>query len=116
MLRLVSDENVADAIVEGVLQRLPGIDFVTLAEVGLLGIDDPAMLEWAAAEERILITHDRRTMTKYARERVNTGLPMPGVFILHDRLPIGRAIEEIVIIADCSTDDEWKGRVEFLPL
>ena len=41
---------------------------------------------------------------------------MPGVFVLSDRLPIGQAIEEILLIDECSEQAEWSGRVVYLPL
>jgi hypothetical protein len=116
VLRLIADENIESAIVQGIRRRLPDVDLVTVAEEQMRGIGDPALLAWAAAQERVLVTHDRTTMTRYARERVQAGLPMPGVFILPDDLSIGRAIEEIVIVADCSEPEEWTGRIEFLPL
>jgi hypothetical protein len=41
---------------------------------------------------------------------------MPGVFVVSDRLPIGQAISELALIVLCSSDAEWRDRVEFLPL
>lgn len=116
MLRLIIDENIEGAIVQGVRRRLPDVDLVTGAEEEMRGTDDRALLAWAAEEARVLVTHDRTTMTKFARDRVAAGLPMPGVFIRGEDLSIGRAIEELVIVADCSTPDEWTNRIEFLPL
>ncbi len=36
----------------------------------------------AAAEHRIIITQDRSTMIRFARERIVAGLPMPGLWDL----------------------------------
>jgi hypothetical protein len=30
-------------------------------------------------------------------------------------LPIAQAIEEILLVAECSTDGEWEGQVRYLP-
>ncbi|MDQ4039747.1 MAG: DUF5615 family PIN-like protein, partial [Actinomycetota bacterium] len=70
MLPLAADENLNNDIVRGVLRRNPKIDIVRLQDAGLRGADDPAVLEWAAAEGRVLLTHDVATMTRYAYERV----------------------------------------------
>ena len=51
-----------------------------------------------------------------AYERVQAGLPMPGVIVLLNRLLMGQAIEQILIVAECSTLAEMKDRVVFLPL
>jgi predicted nuclease of predicted toxin-antitoxin system len=87
MLRLVSDENFNGEVVRGLFRRQPDLDLVRVQDVGLAGVDDPDVLEWAAREGRILLTHDRSTMPDFAAERVRAGLPMPGVFVVNDRLP-----------------------------
>jgi predicted nuclease of predicted toxin-antitoxin system len=116
MLRLVSDENFNGEVVRGLLRRQSDLDLVRVQDVGLLGADDPAILAWAASEGRILLTHDRSTVPDFAYDRVRAGEPMAGVFIVNDRMPIGQAIDEILLLALCSESDEWKDRVEFLPL
>ena len=80
MLKLAADENFNNNIVRGLLRRKLDLDIVRIQDVGLSGVDDPTVLEWAAQEGRILLTHDVTTMTRYAYERIETGQPMPGVF------------------------------------
>ncbi len=116
MLPLAADENLNNDIVRGVLRRNPKIDIVRLQDAGLRGADDPAVLEWAAAEGRVLLTHDVATMTRYAYERVQAGKPMPGVFEIGHEVPLVRAIQDVVLIAECSLDGEWDGQVRYLPL
>jgi hypothetical protein len=116
MLRLAADENFNNNIVRGLLRRNPELGIVCIQDVGLSGADDPAVLEWAAQEERVLLTHDVTTITRYAYERVQAGRPMPGVFEVSLTVPIGRAIEDILLLAECSFDGEWEGQVRYLPL
>ena len=116
MLRLAADENFNNDIVRGVRRRNPEIDFVTIQEEGLDEADDPTVLQWAADTGRVLFTHDVKTMTKYAYDRVREAKPMPGVFEVNRDLPIGVAIEEILLIAECSLEGEWEGQVRYLPL
>jgi hypothetical protein len=47
-------------IVAGVLRREPSIDFQTADEASLRRSPDPEVLAFAAQEDRILVTHDRR--------------------------------------------------------
>ena len=78
MLLLAADENFNNDIVRGVLRRKPDLDIIHIQDVGLSGTDDPAVLEWAAQENRVLLTHDVTTITRYARERfisVSQALP-----------------------------------------
>lgn len=116
MLRLLADENFNGDIVRGLLLRQPNLDVVRVQDVGLYGADDPDVLEWAAHEDRILLTHDRATMPEYAYQRLAAGRPMPGVFVLNDRYPVGEAIREILLIASCSDQAEWSRYVVYLPL
>ena len=80
MLRLVADEDFNHRIVRGVRRKQPDLDIVRVQELGLSGAPDPELLEWAANEDRLILTHDASTMTRYAYERVVNNLPMPGVF------------------------------------
>ena len=61
-------------------------------------------------------SHDVSTLTKHAYERVATGQPMPGVFEVGTALSIGRAIDDLILIVDCSLEGEWEGQVRHLPL
>ena len=116
MLRFVSDENFNNDIVRGLLRRNPNLDIVRIQDVGLRGEEDPVILEWAANEERILLTHDAATMTNFAYERVRAELPMPGVIVVPDDLPIGTSIEDILLIAEFSNTNELENRIVYLPL
>lgn len=116
MLRFLSDENFNNQIVRGILRRRPKTDIVRVQDAGLSKTDDRVILEWAAQKGRILLTHDVETMTRYAYERVQAGLEMPGVFEISRSVPIGLAIEEIILIAEGSFEDEWEGQVQYLPL
>lgn len=77
MLRFLADENFNNDVLRGVLRRNPELDVVRVQDVGLMGVDDPTILEWAANEERVLLTHDVETMTHYAYERVAAGKRCP---------------------------------------
>jgi hypothetical protein len=116
MLRFLADEDFDNRIVRGVLDRNPDLQVVRVQDVGLSGHDDPVLLEWAAGEGRILLTHDAGTMTKYAYERVRAGLPMPGVLEISQSHPIAQAIEQIWLAAEYSEESEWEGRVRYPPL
>jgi len=65
-VRWLADENLNKDIVRGLLRRKPDLDIVRVQDVGLSGVDDSSLLAWAAAQDRMLITHDVSTMTAYA--------------------------------------------------
>jgi len=55
-------------------------------------------------------------MTHHAYERVRNGNPMPGVFEVDRGVPVAQAIEDILLLAECSLEEEWEGQVRYLPL
>lgn len=116
MIRLAADENFNGVIVGAVLGRQPDLDVAGVRDAGLAGADDPTVLEWTAREGRVLLTHDARTMPRFAHERVHRGLAMPGVFVIRLDVAVGRAVADILILATCSREGEWEGQVRYLPL
>ncbi len=116
MLRLIADENLKGAIVRGLLVREPELDLVRVQDVGLSGIDDQDILEWAAREGRVVLTQDIRTMPKYAYERIVAGQPMQGVFVIGHSASVRQAIEDILLLARCSLEGEWESQVCYVPL
>jgi len=116
MLLLAVDENFNNDIVRGLLRRNPNLNIIRAQDVGLSGAADPAILEWAAREGRVLLTHDVSTMTHHAYERIRAGKPMPGVFEVSRSLPISTVIDDILLLVECSREGEWEGEVRYLPL
>jgi hypothetical protein len=116
MIRLTADENLNNDIIRGVRRRNPAIDIVRVKDAGLSAKDDASLLDWAARSGRVLLTHDVATMSHYAYERVRNGEPMPGVFEIGRHVPIRVAIEEVILLAECSSEGEWEGQVRYLPL
>jgi hypothetical protein len=116
MVRLVSDENFNGAIVRGLLRRHPDLDLVRVQDVGLTATPDPDILDWAAGQGRVLLSHDVSTVPPAAYQGVSDGKPMSGVFLVPDRMPIGQAIDEILFLSLDTELDEWRDQVLFLPL
>lgn len=116
MLRLLTDENFNGEIIRGLRLRRSELDLVRVQDVELEGAGDPDVLAWAVENGRILLTHDRATMPDFAYARVVAGEPMPGVFVLNNRLPVRQAIDEIMFVDSCSEQAEWAGLVIYLPL
>ena len=114
-IKFLTDENFRRAILDGVLARLPDLDILRVQDAGLRTYSDPKILEVAALENRILLTHDVRTMETHARARIDKSKPMPGVMIIREQVPIGKAIEGIILIAECDHPEEWNGIIRTRP-
>ena len=116
MLSRAVDENFNHDIVRGLLRRNPDLAIVRVQDAGLSGPSDASVLEWAAEQGRVLLTHDVSTITRHAYERVSAGLPMPRVFEVSHDLPISSVIEDVLLLVECSLPAEWEGQVRYLPL
>ena len=116
MLRFAADENFNNHIVRGVLRRRADVDIVRVQDVGLAGADDSQILEWAAREGRILLTHDVSTIAPEVVRLFRAGTRSAGVIAAGRGVPISLAIEDILLVAECGLEGEWEGRVVYLPL
>ena len=116
MLRLLADENFNGHITRGVLRRKPDLDLIRVQDTVLAGADDPDILNWAAENDRIVLTHDAATMRKFANDRLRAGQRLAGVFLINDRFPVGKAIDELLLMTECSEQAEWDGQVVRLQL
>ena len=116
MIAFLVDQNFNEHIIDGLTRRDLTLEFTHVRTVGLSAAQDQTLLEWAATRGLILLTHDRKTIPAFANARVAAGLPMPGVFLVRDDLPIGKAIDEVLIAAHCLSPDECKDIVRYLPI
>ena len=116
MLRLASDADVHGDILRGMRRRLPQIDLLRAQDALPKDEPDPEVLAWAAHQSRVLITNDRSTMVGFAYERVRSGEIMPGVIVTNKGQSIGRAIDEIELLAEFMSPNEIREQmVIFLP-
>ena len=110
-----ADENLDQAIVDCVLRREPSIDFRTAPEAGILGQPDQSVLQKCAAENRVLVSHDLKTMAHHFAEFI-TKQPSPGVLLVPQRVSIAVAIEDLLMIWNSHDASEWQNRISYLPL
>jgi predicted nuclease of predicted toxin-antitoxin system len=88
MIRFLADENLNGRILRGIRRLNAEADIIRAQDRPVYQKPDPEVLEWAAQQGRILITHDVETMVAHARTRVVAGLPVPGSSLCgtHSRL------------------------------
>lgn len=116
MLRFLADENFNGHILNGLRRRRPGIDILRAQDVGLSAIADPAVLEWAAENNCVTLTHDRATMIPFACERIASGELMPGMLYVATDVSVAAAIDEILLIDELAAPDNLHDQVIYLPM
>jgi hypothetical protein len=115
-VRFLADADLNQTIVAGILRREPAVDFQTAQSAGLRGLLDAEVLALAAADHRVLVSHDVGTIPVHFRAFRDAGRNSSGVFLIPQRLDVGTAIEELLLMWLASEAWEWENRLEWLPL
>jgi hypothetical protein len=116
VIGLLADEHFPHAIVAEVRAFGRDVDFLTVHDLGLEGTPDPQLLEWAAAQRRVIVSYDVNTLIGFATQRVSSQLPMAGLVIGFEDLPVGKLVEDLAIISVCGNPEDLQDEVLFLPL
>jgi predicted nuclease of predicted toxin-antitoxin system len=72
MVRFQADADLNQVIVAALLRRSSAVDSRSAANPSLKGLSDLEVLALAAAEMRILVTHDYKTMPRHFAEFVRS--------------------------------------------
>src|SRR6185312_2800074 len=102
-VRFLGDENLDNVIVQGLRLRQPQIDILTAVQAGILGLLDPAVLTYASKHDRILLSHDKRTMPRHFAAFLADGHQSPGIMLVSRKVAIGQAIEALLLVWEAST-------------
>jgi hypothetical protein len=113
-VRYQADNDLRKAIVRGAVRREPQMNFRSAQSARLDGVLDPEVLALAADQGRILVSHDFQTMPKHFRQ-FTQGRRSPGVLLVRQDLPVGEAIETLLLIWEASDAAEWVDRLCLAP-
>ena len=114
-LRFQADNDLKFAIVKAVRRREPSVEFVSAQQSQLDGIDDPEVLERAAADGRVLVSHDRRTMLRHFQDRLKAGKSSPGLLIVAQDAPIADVVEALVILSAVADPEDLRDQAFHVP-
>ena len=114
-VRFQADANLDARIVRGLKRRQPDIDFRSAEEARLRGLADQEVLGLSAAANRILVTHDRRTMPGHFEQFI-TGQESTGVIVIAKDVSIGAAVDELLLVWAATEAEEWRNRLVWIPL
>jgi predicted nuclease of predicted toxin-antitoxin system len=116
VIEFLVDQNFNEDIVDGLTRRNANLQLFRVRDLGLETASDPTILEWAGTRGLVLLTHDRRTIPAFAHARVVAGLPMPGIFLVDNKMPLGQAIDELLLAVHCLSEDECRNFVRYFPM
>jgi hypothetical protein len=117
-LQYLIDENVNPVYPNQIRLREPDIAIKVVGESGTppKSTLDPEILCWCEDNNFILVTNNRTSMPGHLADHLAVNSHIPGIFILNPNLSIGENIEELIIAALASEEDEYQDRIVYLPL
>ena len=117
-LQYLFDENVASAYVTQIRRRQLNLFVLLVGEptAPIRGTLDPNILDWCEQHRFILVTNNRKSMPQHLADHLEQGRHVPGIFILNSKQSIGENIDELILIAEVSSDEEYQDRISHLPL
>jgi hypothetical protein len=114
--RFLTDEDLDGQIVAAIRRLEPTIDLLTVVEAEESGASDAEVLDLAQAEDRLLISHDRKTMRPTAEEQIANGAAITGLFLVRRDKPMKAVVEDVLLIWAASEAEGWRDHIVFLPL
>lgn len=117
--RFLTDEGFNRRVTAGLRRAYPQMDILTLQEAGLLQVSDVRLLEESLRLDRILLSHDIRTMPGHfynLLSQLPSGEYLPGVLLVAQEAPIAQAMGWIAEVWRASRHVEWRNRVVKLPI
>jgi hypothetical protein len=118
VIRYLLDENTPHAIRDQLLRREPEMSILVIGDekAPALGTLDPEILEWQEQNGYLLVSRNRRTMPRHLQAHLEAGGHVPGIFLLRRRYSLGRVIKDLLLIWSTARPNEFRDRIEYLPL
>lgn len=108
------DVHIPAAVTRGLLLRK--VDVLTAQLEGTTELTDSELLNRASALNRVLVSQDVDLLAEATR-RQREGIRFSGVVYAHQLgITIGQFINDLEMLVECGTPEDYLNRVEFLPL
>jgi hypothetical protein len=114
-LRFQADVNLNERILRAACRREPALDFQTAEAASLGGLPDPEVLDHAAGEGRVLLTHDLQTMPGHFAAFI-MARQSAGLLLIPQSLPIAAVVDDLLLIWATMDAEEWINLLWYLPL
>ncbi len=117
-LQYLLDENLEPSYKTQLQRRNRNIIMWVVGEPGVppKGTLDPEILCWCEEYNFVLVTNNRKSMPVHLTDHIAAGRHVPGIFIINLNLSRGEIIEELIIIAEASFENEYQDQIVHLPI
>jgi predicted nuclease of predicted toxin-antitoxin system len=113
-IRYQADNDLDQRIIDAVARLVPESDFKTAPEAGFhTGTSDPEILRIAAADNRILVSHDLRTLPQHFGEFIGQSIS-PGVIIIRQEVTIRDAALWLQFFWEVGVLEDFKNTIRIV--
>ena len=118
MRRFLIDENISPEYRTQLLRHEPSLTVLAVGDEGAppKSTPDPDILEWCEQHQFNLITNNRESMPQHLSDYLAAGHHVPGIFTINLEVPMGKIIDELILIAGAADADEYMDRITYIPL
>ena len=112
------DENATPALANQLRRRQPNMNVLTIGDdtAPPKGTLDPNILLWLEEHDYSLVTRNRKSMPSHLQEHVTQGHHIPGIFILRPKASLGEVLDDLLLIWEVATPDEYQDQLVYIPL
>ena len=115
MLKYLMDENVNPVYLNQLRRRESDLIIRAVGEP-----DTPPKgtldLIWCEVHNFVLLTNNRKSMPVHLADHIIQGRHVPGIFIFNPDMGIGETLDELMVIAEGSFDEEYQDQIIHLPI
>jgi hypothetical protein len=113
----LADEDVSHDLIKALRSLEPTLDILAVGEPGAPAkrTPDPALLLFAEASGRTLLSGDRSTMTRHLGNHFAAGHQTWGLILLRDGFPLARYVADVHLIWFVETPADWVNRTAYIP-
>ena len=118
MRRFLIDENISPEYRTQLLRHEPSLTVLAVGDEGAppKSTPDPEILEWCEKHQFSLITNNRKSMPQHLRDHKKKGGHVPAIFTINLEVPMGKIIDELILSAGASDEDEYINEIKYIPL
>jgi predicted nuclease of predicted toxin-antitoxin system len=113
-IRYQADNDLDRRIIDAMMRLVPESQFKTAPEAGFhTGTPDSEVLRIAAEDDRILVTHDLKTMPRHFGEFIEHSIS-PGVIIIRQEVAIREAALWLQFFQEAGTPDDFVNTIRIV--
>ena len=118
MRRFLIDENISPEYRTQLLRHEPSLTVLVIGDedAPARSTSDSEILVWCEKNQFNLITNNRESIPQHLSDHLSSGHHVPGIFTINLAVPMGKIIEELLLIAGASDEDEYINQITYIPL